>query len=448
MLICSYMGGKTQFANKNKGFTLIELLAVIVILAIIAVIATPIITGIIEDAKKESFSRSVEGVVETTKLDVFDKISDNNYTYTITDGVIDNLGSNVKVNNTEGMNGTIRYNSDGEVSYAIHNDKWCVVKSGNSETSTTKYEGSCALSTDPSAFTYEDTVIVESLEAGDNCVNWFKENKEYGNTEANNYCYGGKLFGYGRTLIETIEGGYLDILELEEAEVIKNAVYILSIEITGYNKAIGSPDVVIPSQIDGKPVAKIGENAFRNNQLTSVTIPNSVTSIEYGAFSKNQLTNIVIPNSVTFIGGTAFNDNQLPDSQAFIYVRNSDGSIDNTTLVSYGGARKENVVIPSSVTNIQQAAFIETQLKSVTIPNSVTNIGVEAFSNNALTSITIPNSVTIIGEWGFSNNELASVTIENSSTKVCQATFRGNPSLTTVNYGGVDTEISEIYRAC
>ncbi|MCI5835896.1 MAG: prepilin-type N-terminal cleavage/methylation domain-containing protein, partial [Firmicutes bacterium] len=48
--------------TQNKGFTLIELLAVIVILAIIAVIATPIITGIIEDSKKESFKRSAEGV--------------------------------------------------------------------------------------------------------------------------------------------------------------------------------------------------------------------------------------------------------------------------------------------------------------------------------------------------------------------------------------------------
>jgi len=45
--------------NKN-GFTLIELLAVIVILAIIALIATPIILGIINDARKESNERSVE----------------------------------------------------------------------------------------------------------------------------------------------------------------------------------------------------------------------------------------------------------------------------------------------------------------------------------------------------------------------------------------------------
>ena len=45
---------------KNKGFTLIELLAVIVILAIIALIATPIILGIINDARRESQERSIE----------------------------------------------------------------------------------------------------------------------------------------------------------------------------------------------------------------------------------------------------------------------------------------------------------------------------------------------------------------------------------------------------
>ena len=44
----------------KKGFTLIELLAVIVILAIIALIATPIIIGIINDAREEADERSVE----------------------------------------------------------------------------------------------------------------------------------------------------------------------------------------------------------------------------------------------------------------------------------------------------------------------------------------------------------------------------------------------------
>ena len=120
--------------TQNKGFTLIELLAVIVILAIIAVIATPIITGIIEDAKKESFKRSAEGVVEATKFDIADKMTDSGYTYTLSDGKIVNLNENVKISNSKGMNGSIKYNKDGEVSYAIYNDKWCVIKEGNDVT--------------------------------------------------------------------------------------------------------------------------------------------------------------------------------------------------------------------------------------------------------------------------------------------------------------------------
>ena len=135
MLMYSNMGGSLELnCNKKKGFTLIELLAVIVILAIIAVIATPIITGIIEDSKKESFKRSAEGVVEATKFDIADKMTDSGYTYTLSDGKIVNLNENVKISNSKGMNGSIKYNKDGEVSYAIYNDKWCVIKEGNDVT--------------------------------------------------------------------------------------------------------------------------------------------------------------------------------------------------------------------------------------------------------------------------------------------------------------------------
>ena len=52
----------------KKGFTLIELLAVIVILAIIALIATPIVLGIIEDARESSKERSAELVVNAIEL--------------------------------------------------------------------------------------------------------------------------------------------------------------------------------------------------------------------------------------------------------------------------------------------------------------------------------------------------------------------------------------------
>lgn len=53
---------------KNKGFTLIELLAVIVILAIIALIATPIILGVVNDARDSAAERNVELVISNVEL--------------------------------------------------------------------------------------------------------------------------------------------------------------------------------------------------------------------------------------------------------------------------------------------------------------------------------------------------------------------------------------------
>ena len=70
-----------------------------------------------------------------------------------------------------------------------------------------------------------------------------------------------------------------------------------NITITGYKGT--ATDVVIPAQINGKPVVAIGEEAFADNDLTSVTIPNSVTSIGERAFYDNQLTSITIEANVS-----------------------------------------------------------------------------------------------------------------------------------------------------
>jgi|LSQX01.2.fsa_nt_gb prepilin-type N-terminal cleavage/methylation domain-containing protein len=173
-------------------------------------------------------------------------------------------------------------------------------------------------------------------------------------------------------------------------------------------------------------VTSIGDCAFCDNQLGSLTIPTGVTSIGYYAFASNRLKNINLPSSLTSIATESFNDNLLPDSQAFIYARNSDGSKDYTTLVSYGGERKSNVVIPNGVVSLGSYALAYNGLTSVTIPNTVVNIYEGAFWDNFLTSIAIPNSVVNLGDYAFERNQLISVTIGSGINYIGEGAFQFN----------------------
>ena len=106
--------------RNKKGFTLIELLAVIVILAIIAVIATPIITGIIEDAKKSAAADSAYGALDAVKSYYTSTLlEDNTTTLPITvdfgNGAASGevQGSNIKMSGTKPTEGTITMTADG-----------------------------------------------------------------------------------------------------------------------------------------------------------------------------------------------------------------------------------------------------------------------------------------------------------------------------------------------
>ena len=175
--------------------------------------------------------------------------------------------------------------------------------------------------------------------------------------------------------------------------------------ITGYSDTC-SKDVVIPSKINGITITAIGQSAFSSKGLTSLVLPNTITTINRQAFSNNNLTHLDIPSSVTYIVYGAFNNNLLPDDEAFIYVRKSDGSEDKTSLISYGGAKKENVVIPDGVTTIEMGAFVSCYLISVVFPNTLKTIEAQTFTYNSIISLDIPSSVTYIEPSAFNNNQL------------------------------------------
>ena len=215
-------------------------------------------------------------------------------------------------------------------------------------------------------------------------------------------------------------------------------------------------------------VTTIGNNAFYGCYvLASIDIPNSVTSIGDRAFCGcTWLASVSIPNSVTYVGERAFEEtawyNNLLDGLVYAGL----------VAYKYKGTMPAgtDIEIKDGTVGISPNCFYECSgLTSVTIPNSVTSIGNQAFSGcSSLVEVTIPNSVTYVGARAFSGtawyNNLpdglvytgsvaykykgsmpagTNIEINDGTTEITSSCFSGCSGLTAVTIPNTVTAIGE-----
>ena len=174
-------------------------------------------------------------------------------------------------------------------------------------------------------------------------------------------------------------------------------------QFTGTGTTVKVPRSV--TTIDGNTyrVTTIGENVFADysftSALSSVTLPDSIQTIEDGAFfGCSLLSDITIPKDLITIGHGAF----------------------------YHCSKLTSITLPEGLTTIGDSAFASAGLTEVNLPNSITSIGVHAFSAcTDLTSITLPdNNLTEVKDYAFQGANLETIDWPVSLTNVGTSAFK------------------------
>lgn len=192
-------------------------------------------------------------------------------------------------------------------------------------------------------------------------------------------------------------------------------------------------------------ITKIGAGSFEKCSFTSITIPDSVTSIGDFAFVDcTALSNVTLGNNLLFIFNAAFENCisltsiTIPDSVESLY-----GCFFDCSSLS-------NVTLGSGITTLGYNVFRGcTALSSITIPNGVTIIESNAFYGcTALLNITIPDTNKRIEESAFSGcTALSSITIGSGATYIGKTILSDCVSLSSINYNGTKTQWNAITKS-
>ena len=203
---------------------------------------------------------------------------------------------------------------------------------------------------------------------------------------------------------------------------------------SAFHGCYGLANITIPDN-----VTYIGDFAFLGcSSLTSVNIPDGVTSIEYGTFNGcSSLNYVTIPYGVTYIveeafaGCTSITSITVPDSVTNIEYAAFSGcsKLESITLPFVGGSATSNQFLgyifgASSYSN--NSSYVPSSLKTVVLSDACESIPAYAFTGcESLTSITIPDSVTAIATYAFQFcSNLKNIVIPNSVTSIGSYAFQ------------------------
>lgn len=206
--------------------------------------------------------------------------------------------------------------------------------------------------------------------------------------------------------------------------------------------------LTIPSSLDGHTVKQIGSYAFgKNTTLTSVSIPETVTELEYSAFTGcTSLTAVTIPSGLTSAG--SLSNGAFSGCSALTTVQFGSG-LTSIPEALFEGTGLKTVTLPESVTSIGMWAFADcAKLEQVSFPASLTSIDGCAFENcTALTAVTLPKRLTELGNDVFENcSALKSVWIPKSLTNINgfgDGCFAGCTALTDITFETGITKIAD-----
>lgn len=250
------------------------------------------------------------------------------------------------------------------------------------------------------------------------------------------------------------------------------------VEVTSVSGGIAQPSGVvnIPSEVfyenNTYTVRSIGQHAFYLcNEITNLTIPNTVVSIGSAAFQFASFSSVTIPSSVTSIAESAFSFNNNLNSISFSenlvdvgataflstgwYNSKPNGSVyAGPVYYCYKGNMPSNcnINIQEGTKGIANGAFQNfTNLSSVLLPGSLLNIGDAAFSGcSGLSSITIPSSVLSIQTHAFSDcSQLTTVNFNAANCSYADTPFYNCSSLSSLFIGnGVQTIPDTMFKGC